>query len=260
MLTQFFIYSSDPILLNSHLLANGAQQLLSIQPQLLALQQQQQQSQQQQMSPDSHPFYRKLHHGHMEPPEMNSPPLHSRKDQLFKMRNREMSKRLARMSRSNVNGHGHGDHPHPQEPLESHSPATSPLGTRVPTTNGETIHSLMKPINTEASHSSPSNPSLNPHSPKNVLEYRAMRELLSENVDKRPESQQSTTTHSNIGSQHLKINQALQEKINEKAERESPQPTDNQQTNEMMHSSPMQFSHESNDSGDEHFDELQSEL
>lgn len=214
------------------------------------------------MSPESHPFYRKLHHGHnMEPPEMNSPPLHSRKDQLsintFKMRNREMSKRLARMSRP-LNGHHHH---HQQENTESHSPAASPLGPRVPTTNGETSHSSAKPMNAESSQPSPSTtkpPSYHsPPSPKNVLEYRAMRELLSDS-DKRPESQRSSTpTHRN-GSQQLKINQALQEKLNEKTERESPQTSDNQQPNEMP-TSPMQFSNDSN-SGDGNFDELQSKF
>lgn len=188
----------------------------------------------------------------MDPPEMNSS-MHSRKDQVFKMRNREMSKRLARM-RPTVNGHEDLSQHHQQDNLETHSPATSPLGPRVPTTNGEPLHNLTKPMNSEPSHASPSAPA-NPTSPKNVLEYRAMRELLTENVEKRPDSQQSTTAHNN-GSQHLKINQALQEKVNEKAERESPQPTDNQ-TNEMP-ASPMQFSHESNDSGDENFDEMQS--
>lgn len=255
---------TDPILLNSHLLANGAQQLLSIQPQLLALQQQQQQQQQ---SPESHHFYRKLQHGHMEPPEMNSPPLHSRKDQMsintFKMRNREMSKRLARMSRP-LNGHGdmnqHHHHHHPMEG-ESHSPTASPLGQRIPTTNGETSHSSAKPTIAEPSHPSPSTPKSYhpPQSPsKSTLEYRAMRELLSD--DKRSESrfsmdQSPTQTHN--GSQ-LKINQSLQEKLVEKTERESPHPADNQQPIALS-PSPMQFSNDSN-SGDGNFDELQSKF
>jgi hypothetical protein len=197
----------------------------------------------------------------MDPPEMNSPPLHSRKDQLsintFKMRNREMSKRLARMN-------GHGDlnqhHLHQQENMESHSPTTTP---RVPTTNGETSHSSTKPMNADASHSHPSTSTPKPSSyhsplsPKNAHEYRTMRELLTEG-DKRAENQQSPIrTHSN-GSQQLKINQALQDKLIEKAERESPQPLDNQQPNEMP-TSPMQFSNDSN-SGDGNFDELQSKF
>lgn len=80
----------------------------------MAFQQQQQQQQQasQHHNPESHPFYRKSQDG----PE--SPSLHSRKDQMsmnqFKMRsNREMSKRLSRMSRPH-NGHGDlmsGHHP-----------------------------------------------------------------------------------------------------------------------------------------------------
>lgn len=248
---------TDPILLNSHLLANGAQQLLSIQPQLLALQQQQQ-------SPESHPFYRKLHHGHMEPPEMNSPPLHSRKDQMsintFKMRNREMSKRLARMSRP-LNGHGdmsqHHHHHHPME-SDSRSPDASP---RVPTTNGETSHSSAKPTVAESSHPSPltPNPYHPPESPsKSTLEYRAMRELLAD-PEKRSESHypmERSPSHAHNGSQ-LKINQALQEEM-KKSERESPQPPDNHQPIALP-SSPTQFSNDSN-SGDGNFDELQSEL
>lgn len=93
--------------MNSHLLANGAQQLLTIQPQLLALQQQQQQAHQ--TSADEHPFYHHQSHrkplqsGHMDPPD--SPTL--RKDQIgisggFKMRYRDMNKRTGRRS----NGHG----------------------------------------------------------------------------------------------------------------------------------------------------------
>lgn len=263
-----FVLFTDPILLNSHLLANGAQQLLSIQPQLLALQQQQQ-HQQQQQSPESHPFYRKLHHGHMEPPEMNSPPLHSRKEQMsintFKMRNREMSKRLARMSRP-LNGHGEMSqqhHHHHQMESDSHSQDELGLGPRVPTTNGETSHSSSKPMNTESSRASPSTPK--PYQPppspsKGNLEFRAMRELLAEG-DKRSEShfsmEQNHQNQTHNGSQ-LKINQALQEKLIDKTERESPQPPDNQQSIALP-SSPMQFSNDSN-SGDGNFDELQSKL
>jgi hypothetical protein len=153
-------------------------------------------------------------------------------------------------------------HHHQQENMESHSPSASPLGPRVPTTNGETSHSSAKPMNVDSSHPSPSTPKPSsyhsPPSPKNVLEYRTMRELLTEG-DKRSESQQSPIrTHSN-GSQQLKINQALQEKLIEKAERESPQPPDNQHQQNEMPTSPMQFSNDSN-SGDGNFDELQSEL
>lgn len=266
---QFPLFA-DPILLNSHLLANGAQQLLSIQPQLLALQQHQHQNQQ--PSPESHPFYRKLHHGHMEPPEMNSPPLQSRKDQMsmntFKMRSREMSKRLARMSRP-LNGHGemsqlhHHHHQTPTENAEMQSPAASP---RVPTTNGETMnHSSSTPaMSVEPSHSSPSTSKPSYHSPqspsKSNLEYRAMRELLAEG-EKRPESRFSidqSSIQTQNGSQ-LKINQALlavQDKLTEKTEKESPQPPDNHPQNELP-SSPMQFSNDSN-SGDENFNDLQS--
>lgn len=77
----------DPILLNSHLLASGAQQLLSIQPQLMAFQQQQ----------HAESFYRHKSQ-HLDQSE--------RKEHMnqFKMRNREMSKRLSRMSRG-INGH-----------------------------------------------------------------------------------------------------------------------------------------------------------
>jgi hypothetical protein len=254
------------------LLANGAQQLLSIQPQLLALQQQQQ------PSPD-HSFYRKLHQGHnMEPPEMSSrsPPLHSRKDQMsintFKMRNREMSKRLARMSSRPLNGHD--QHHHHQMENESRSPAASP---RVPTTNGESS----KPINAEPSQTSPKSfhHQQQPQSPasKSSLDYRAMRELLGES-EKRSEShfsmeQQQQQQQQSPREQHqhhhqqpqthnggqLKINQALQEKIAEKAERESsPHSHDNQQPITLP-SSPMQFSNDSN-SGDGNFDDLQSEF
>lgn len=201
---------------------------------------------------------------------MNSPPLHLRKEQMsintFKMRNREMSKRLARMSRP-LNGHGdhhhhHHGHHHQME-AELHSPAVSPLGARVPTTNGETAHSSSKPISVESSHrQSPSTPKpyQQPPSPsKSNLEYRAMRELLAD-TDKRPESHFSmaqSPTRGHNGSQ-LKINQALQETLAEKAERESPQPSDNQQPIALP-SSPMQFSNDSN-SGDGHFDDLQSEF
>ncbi|CRL04915.1 CLUMA_CG018178, isoform A [Clunio marinus] len=260
--------SPNPILLNSHLLANGAQQLLSIQPQLLALQQQQQLHQQQQQSPESHPFYRKLHHGHMEPPEMSSPPLHTRKDQMsintFKMRNREMNKRLARMSRP-LNGHGemnqhqqHHHHQHHQMETESHSPQTSP---RVATTNGETSHCTAKPVVAESSHPSPTTPKSyhQPPSPsKSSLDYRAMRELLAEG-DKRMEghfTMEQSPSQSQNGSQ-LKINQSIQEKTVEKTERELSPPTENQQQNALS-SSPMQFSNDSN-SGDGNFDELQNE-
>ena len=104
-MTQFST-QIDPILLNSHLLASGAQQLLSIQPQLMAFQQQQQQQQAQHHN-ESQLFYRKSQSHIQDGPE--SPSMHSRKDQMsmnqFKMRNREMSKRLSRMSRP-LNGHG----------------------------------------------------------------------------------------------------------------------------------------------------------
>lgn len=268
-INTFYHLFSDPILLNSHLLTSGAQQLLSIQPQLLALQHQQQQQQQ---SPESHPFYRKLHHGHMEPPEMNSPPLHSRKEQMsintFKMRNREISKRLARMSRP-LNGHGdvnhqHHHHHHHQMESEPHSSDESPLVTRVPTTNGETSHSSSKPLNSESNRASPSTPK--PYQPpaspsKSNIDYRAMRELLAEG-DKRSESHYSMDHHQNQNQTHngaqLKINQSLQEKLVEKTERESPQPPDNQQSHALP-PSPMHFSNDSN-SGDNNFDDLQSKF
>lgn len=77
-----------------------------------------QQQQQQQHHNESHPFYRSSHKG-TDGPE--SPSMHShhhhhhhhhRKDQMnmnqFKMRSREMSKRLSRMSRPSINGH-HGE-------------------------------------------------------------------------------------------------------------------------------------------------------
>ncbi len=83
----FIFFLKDPILLNSHLLASGAQQLLSVQPQLMAYQQQQQQAE----------FYRhkSQYLDHSERKEhMNQ----------FKMRSREMSKRLSRLSRG-MNGH-----------------------------------------------------------------------------------------------------------------------------------------------------------
>jgi hypothetical protein len=66
---------TDPILLNSHLLANGAQQLLSLQPQLMAFQQQQQQQ-----HPESHPFYRKSH---------DASESHTRKDQMNQFKSRD---------------------------------------------------------------------------------------------------------------------------------------------------------------------------
>lgn len=176
-----------------------------------------------------------------------------------------MSKRLARMSRP-LNGHGdlnqHHHHHHQME-AESHSPAVSPLGARVPTTNGDTPHSSSKPISVESSHRrSPSTPKPyhQPPSPsKSNIEYRAMRELLAD-TDKRPESNFSmnqSPTRGHNGSQ-LKINQALQETLAEKAERESPQQTDNQQPIALP-TSPMHFSNDSN-SGDGHFDDLQSEF
>lgn len=200
---------------------------------------------------------------------MNSPPHHSRKDQMsintFKMRNREMSKRLARISRP-LNGHGdmnaHHHHHHQME-NESRSPASSPLGPRVPTTNGETSHSSSKPLVSESSHSSPSTPKpyQPPSSPnRSNLEYRAMRELLSEGSEKRTESHFSLEPNQNQthnGSQ-LKINQTLQETLAEKTERESPQPPDNQPSITLP-SSPMQFSNDSN-SGDGNFDDLQSKF
>ena len=206
----------------------------------------------------------------MEPPEMNSPPLHSRKDQMsintFKMRNREMSKRLARIARP-LNGHGeiNQHHHHHQMENESHSPEPSSSGPRVPTTNGETSHSSSKPLNTEQSRASPLSPK--PYQPtpspsKSNLEYRAMRELLAEG-EKRSENHYSMEQNQNQNQTHngsqLKINQSLQEKLVEKAERESPQPPDNQQSIARSQSSPMQFSNDSN-SGDGNFDELQSKL
>lgn len=204
----------------------------------------------------------------MEPPEMNSPPLHPRKEQMsintFKMRNREINKRLARMSRP-MNGHDlnqHHHHHHHQMEAESHSPAVSPLSARVPTTNGETSHSSSKPIIVESSQRSPSTPKPyhQPSSPpQRNLEYRAMRELLADN-EKRPESHfsmEQSPTRSHNGSQ-LKINQALQETLAEKSEQESTQPSENQQVNALP-SSPMNFSNDSN-SGEGHFDDLHSKL
>lgn len=85
------------------MLASGAQQLLSIQPQLMAFQHHQQQQHQQQL-PENHLFYRHK----SQQMDSSEPSIHSRKDHhmnQFKMRNREMSKRLSRLSRG-INGHG----------------------------------------------------------------------------------------------------------------------------------------------------------
>ena len=156
-------------------------------------------------------------------------------------------------------------HHHQQMENEVHSPAVSPHGPRVPTTNGETSHSSTKPMTVETSRSSRSSPSTpkpyqQPPSPsKSNLEYRAMRELLADN-DKRPESHFSMEQNQpqiHNGSQ-LKINQALQDKLAEKTERESPHTTDNQQPITLS-SSPMQFSNDS-DSGDGNFDEIHSKF
>lgn len=166
-----------------------------------------------------------------------------------------------------LNGHGdmsqhHHHHHHQQMEAEAHSPAVSPLGARVPTTNGETSHSSSKPINVESSQRSPTTPKSYhqpPSPPKNNLEYQAMRELLAD-TDKRPESHfsmEQSPTRGHNGSQ-LKINQALQETLAEKSDRESPQPSENQQSTALP-SSPMQYSNDSN-SGDARFDDLQSEL
>lgn len=91
----------------------------------MAFQQQQQQAAaaaaQQQHHNEGHPFYRSSHKGSSNLDAPESPSIHShhhhhhhhhRKDQMnmnqFKMRSREMSKRLARMSRPSINGH-HGE-------------------------------------------------------------------------------------------------------------------------------------------------------
>lgn len=138
----------DPILLNSHLLANGAQQLLTIQPQLLALQQQQQQLQQEpsqlrhhlqhdsqsQSQPDTQPYYRKAQSSSSQIESQDSPPLPSRKDTVplhnFKIRNRESKNRIPRLPRS-LNGHG-GEmmlhhHMQHQPTTSSHSPSLSSI-------------------------------------------------------------------------------------------------------------------------------------
>ena len=142
-----YLIGLDPILLNSHLLANGAQQLLTIQPQLLALQQQQQLQQepsqlrhhlqhdaQSQSQPDAQPFYRKAQSSSSQIESQDSPPLPSRKDTVplhnFKMRNRESKNRIPRLSRS-LNGHG-GEmmmhhHMQHQPTTSSHSPSLSSI-------------------------------------------------------------------------------------------------------------------------------------
>ncbi|KAL7014220.1 hypothetical protein ACKWTF_015809 [Chironomus riparius] len=254
--------SPNPILLNSHLLASGAQQLLSIQPQLMAFQQQQQQQQQQQAQHHNE-FYRKSQSHIQEGPE--SPSMHSRKDQMsmnqFKMRNREMSKRLSRMSRP-LNGHG--------DLMTHHSSgsaggSTSPNvgATRVPTTNGETRASPSKPITTEtSSHHSPSHtktfqppPSTSPTPPQQQkLEFRAMRELLAD--DRRGEFPMDHS-HCQSAEESSKKNSGhhSSERSGEKSNRGSPYAGSSQQQDNQpiqIPSSPVNLSNDSN-SGDEHF-------
>lgn len=222
------------------------------------MQQHQAHQQQQQQQQPAESFYAKLRHSQMDPPEPHSPP-NSRKEQMsinsFKMRNREISKRLARASRP---PNGHGDlHYHQLMEVEPSSPAVSPA-IRVPPTNGDSPQNSSKPLTSDSHHSSAS---FDPPSPsKNTIEYRAMRELLSED-HKRPSGspfsmdQNAPQTHNDA---QLKINQSFQDRMLEKLDLDTPQQAENPETIHLP-SSPMQFSNDSNNSEEGIFDESRSE-
>jgi hypothetical protein len=231
-------------LLNSHLLATGAQQLLTIQPQLLALQQNHQQMQQQQLpqQQDCNSFMRKIHQNHLENFEMNSSS--SRKDQLsmhLKMRNREMSKRLCRMGRP-MNGNNDlnfYDH------FESRSPIYSP--SNLPTNGESQINSSKSSHKDSAICISPPPSSNKLQSPSRVVQNQSvMQDLLTEN-NSCQESQMKAERNSPLEKLQSKN---IEDKHNENSERISSTP-DNQNAN--VSSPSHHYSNDSN-SGDGNHD------
>lgn len=251
-------HSTDPILLNSHLLATGAQQLLTIQPQLLALQQNHQQMQQQQQQQDCNSFLRKMQQNQMENYES-----HTRKDQInmqMKMRNREMNKRLCRMGGRPMNGNNDMNF---YEHFESRSPIYSP--TNLPS-NGENQINSSK---SSSSHKdsvciSPSSPTQlhhssklqSPTSGKISQSQSVMADLLTEN-NSCQESQSKVERNSSPHESSMKLNKNVvdEKNIETNCERITATSPDNQTANVVMSPS-HHFSNDSN-SGDANHDQCE---